>query len=260
MFNPCDDGDPCTLDECDPVEGCSTTVVSGVSCDDGELCTEDDTCTDGSCSGTPVICDDGNGCTADSCDPQTGCLFVDTNLGCDDGNACTVGDQCNKGECVSGQGAVCDDGNACTNDACDPLNGCLHTPHDGGCSDGSACTLDDQCVEGTCQSGSPASCDDGNLCTADSCDPVVGCVNAANQISCDDGNLCSVGDVCSNGSCEGKTPLCVRMVAPVQTIPATRKLAVFLPPWMCHVMTEIHVRPTISATRAFAKGRGAELQ
>ena len=42
----CDDSDVCTIDSCDPIDGCSNTAIS---------------------------CDDSDVCTADACDPITGC-------------------------------------------------------------------------------------------------------------------------------------------------------------------------------------------
>jgi hypothetical protein len=44
---PCDDGDACTVDSCDPAVG--------------------------TCTHSPASCDDGNACTVDSCDPVGGC-------------------------------------------------------------------------------------------------------------------------------------------------------------------------------------------
>lgn len=43
-------------------------------------------------------------------------------------------------------------------------------------------------------------CDDGNVCTTDSCDPVKGCLHAANVLACDDGNPATV-DACKGGVC-----------------------------------------------------------
>ena len=60
----CDDGDPCTIDGCDPAAGCSHADVAcpatcglgddGVRCSDGTACTVDDTCAGGNCVGTPL--------------------------------------------------------------------------------------------------------------------------------------------------------------------------------------------------------------
>ena len=45
----------------------------------------------------------------------------------------------------------------------------------GECDDGDPCTVDENCVEGTCQPGQPAECDDYNICSTDSCIPLEGC-------------------------------------------------------------------------------------
>src|SRR5439155_862470 len=47
---PCDDGNPCTDDSCDPTAGCVHTNNTG-PCDDGNPCTTSDTCQSGTCVG-----------------------------------------------------------------------------------------------------------------------------------------------------------------------------------------------------------------
>jgi hypothetical protein len=70
---------------------------------------------------------------------------------CNDGTACTSGDVCSGGTC-GGTPIPCNDSNACNgNETCDPVLGC--------------------------QAGATPNCNDGDECTADSCDPDVGCVN-----------------------------------------------------------------------------------
>ena len=61
----CDDGDPCTIDSCDPATGCVNTPID---CSDGIDCTIDE-CVRGECVNTPddAFCDDGNVCTDDIC-------------------------------------------------------------------------------------------------------------------------------------------------------------------------------------------------
>lgn len=72
----------------------------------------------------------------------------------------------------------CDDGNTAGGDCCSPT--CQLDPDDTPCSDGTACTEVDVCVDGACVGASPVSCDDGNLCTHDTCDPASGaCVHDA---------------------------------------------------------------------------------
>jgi len=45
-------------------------------------------------------------------------------------------------------------------------------------------------------------CDDDNVCTDDSCDPDVGCLNIPNIGACDDGDDCTEGEHCEAGVCE----------------------------------------------------------
>ena len=187
----CSDNNPCTVDSCDPNTGCVfIDVSSGTACDDGNACTTVDVCNNGSCIGTPIACSDNNPCTVDSCDPDTGCVFIDVSSGtaCDDGNACTTGDVCNNGSCVAGSPIVCSDNNPCTTDSCDPNTGCVFIYVSSGtaCDDGNACTTDDVCNNGSC-SGTAINCNDGDPCTLDSCDGS-GCKNTPQSGTdyCDD--------------------------------------------------------------------------
>ena len=63
----CDDGNPCTIDDC-VGELCEYSNDDGAPCDDGDLCTAPDTCSGGACQpGTAVTCTVGQ-----SCDPNSG--------------------------------------------------------------------------------------------------------------------------------------------------------------------------------------------
>ena len=198
----CDDNNPCTIDFCDPLMGCDTSIPTSVTaCDDGDVCTENDVCQAGNCvPGVPITCDDGNECTTDTCDAVEGCQFVANTNPCEDGNACTTGDTCDQGACVPGGPTDCDDENDCTADSCVPSIGCVGTTLEGAaCDDGDACTSGDTHLLRRwriCESTTPVSCDDGNPCTDDSCDPTSGCVNAPNTEACDDGSDCTEGDSC----------------------------------------------------------------
>jgi hypothetical protein len=44
------------------------------------------------------------------------------------------------------------------------------------CPDGDVCNGDEFCVGFVCSPGLPMDCDDDDICTADSCDPVEGCM------------------------------------------------------------------------------------
>jgi hypothetical protein len=140
----CDDGNVCTDDICDPVEGC---VQTPRSCDDRDACTADACNPSSGCTHAPLGCDDGNACTDDGCNPASGCTHVDNTASCDDSNACTVADVCSGGAC-SGAPRSCDDGNACTDDGCNPASGCTNVNNTIPCNDGNACTVGDVCGAG----------------------------------------------------------------------------------------------------------------
>ncbi len=199
-------------DQCHTAGTCNPTtgecfyppVADGTPCDDGSACTQTDTCSNGTCAGTPLDCNDGNPCTTDSCDPQSGCVYTNNSEACSDGDACTENDTCSNGACA-GTPVSCDDGNACTTDACDHQTGCTHLAVT--CSDDNVCNGIETCDPQTgCQPGTPLDCNDGNPCTDDSCDPQNGCQHVNNSAACSDGNACTENDTCSNGACAG-TPV-----------------------------------------------------
>src|SRR5207237_5978898 len=97
-------------------------------------CTSGDTCSAGSCAGTP------------------------NTLPCDDGNACTTADTCAGGVCVGGPPLNCNDANVCTTDSCDPATGCVNAPNTLPCNDGNACTTADACAGRACVGGPPPVC------------------------------------------------------------------------------------------------------
>lgn len=103
-------------------------------------------------------------------------------------------DRCQPGAACTAAG--CDDGNPCTADACDAGGQCTHAAVADGtfCRDADHCNGAERCQAGACVAGPPPVCDDGDPCTADSCDPALGCghlVDVACQqaefrCSCDD--------------------------------------------------------------------------
>jgi hypothetical protein len=100
----CDDSNVCTTDACSGTSGCVYTNNTA-PCTDNDACTTGDVCGSGSCQpGAPVDCNDNNVCTDDSCNPATGCVYVNNSVACDDGNACTTSDTCNGGSCVGADG------------------------------------------------------------------------------------------------------------------------------------------------------------
>ena len=261
----CDDQDACTDDAC--VAGACVHAHNTAPCQDGDGCTENDLCADGACVGGPKMtcapanacedpwcvgdpsglfgycetapkqCYDGNVCTTDTCDLDSGCVFVPL-VG---GEACTNGVGLD-GVCAQllpddppfcfvfcTQGTDCDDQNACTDDTCDPMYGsCVNPPNTASCDDGDACTTGDVCSVGECigqhmicddgnactgdycaggvcvNEPGAVSCDDSNPCTDDACAPATGeCGFTPNTASCDDEDACTTGDVCSGGACAG---------------------------------------------------------
>ena len=204
----CDDGNPCTDDSCDPAAGCQSSA-NEAPCDDGNACTLDDTCNAGGCAGVAVDCEDGNLCTNDSCDPASGCVGEPSGGPCDDGNPCTSSDACIADSC-EGIPQVCDDDNPCTDDSCDPASGeCAFATNEASCDDGDACTINDECAEGTCGAGGTLNCVDGDPCTTDTCNPVTGCNNTpATGPGCDDGDACTTEDTCAAGVCAGSPVKC----------------------------------------------------
>ncbi|MBM4387749.1 MAG: hypothetical protein FJ088_08425, partial [Deltaproteobacteria bacterium] len=99
----CDDADDCTIQECDPQNGCMYTYTQGGnSCNDYDLCTENTVCDNmGYCGGgNAVTCpDDNNDCTTDACDPLAGCSYEPAP----DFTACSEADPygtCLGGKCV----------------------------------------------------------------------------------------------------------------------------------------------------------------
>ncbi len=158
----CDDGDPCTIDQC---------VNGGCQHDSVDPCCGDGSCTGSeSCDNCPQDCfclGCGNGvCEAneDFCDcpedcESTGCC---SDTDCENDDLCTI-DSCIEGECTSAM-VVCDDGDACTVGECEG-GSCVHTALT--CNDDDPCTLDD-CGAGECVF-TTMECDDGDACTIDEC-------------------------------------------------------------------------------------------
>ncbi len=208
----CSDGDVCTGDTCDPVDGACGHPLNTAPCDDGDACTPADACADGACvPGAAQNCDDANVCTDDACDPQTGLCSHKAPISkqatpCDDGDVCTVTDLCGEGKCAPGAALDCDDGDVCTDDTCDAADGCGHPFNSAPCSDAQQCLLG-TCADGSCVPGVESGCDDGNPCTTDTCKGNVGCDHAAvaDGVICKDGTKCVTDSLCGQGKCADGT-------------------------------------------------------
>jgi hypothetical protein len=156
---------------------CSCRCTDDAQCDDQNACNGRETCQDSICvPGVPLDCNDHNVCTRD-CDPAVGCVNapVEDGTPCSDGTKCTDPDTCQQGSCVPGPPVV--DGTSC--------------------SDGNKCTVLDTCQGGACVGGPTRDCSDDNPCTADSCDPDLGC----RHTTLPDGTACASGKTCRAGVC-----------------------------------------------------------
>ena len=194
----CDDGDACTEDSCDPVEGCLHLPTTGGGCDDGNPCTEETVCIEGECTSGQSVCE----CEVDAdCPPNEDLCLGETF--------------CNKGvfpftcgiapntqvECAQ------PDTSGCTTAVCQPETGecvtVLTSETGDPCDDGNACTTGEVCVGTECKWGAAISCEDNNPCTGDACDPALGCIYPSMDAPCDDQNGCTQDDACMNGQCLG---------------------------------------------------------
>lgn len=85
----CDDGVPCTFDQCDPTLHVCTHTLSDSICQDGVFCTGDKRCTLSGCVTTPRNCDDGIACTDDTCDEASkSCKHTPDDSKCPISQAC----------------------------------------------------------------------------------------------------------------------------------------------------------------------------
>ena len=220
-----EDGDLCTIEECDGLGNCvfvGNVFCPGSTgpCDAGSVCNS----MTGACDylpdppgGTP--CDsDGNQCTIDQCDGMGSCVFVG-NVTCQAAvPPCEAGEMCNPatGMCVAQPdpplSTPCEaDGNFCTIDHCNGFGSCVFLSDVTCQSPVPPCEAGEVCIPSTgmCQALPDApfgsSCeDDGNFCTIEICNGTGDCIFQANVICADPIPPCEAGEMCnpSTGFCE----------------------------------------------------------
>ncbi len=228
----CDDGQPCTRDECTASSGCVFLADDSLPCDDGLACSTDDRCSGGQCVATDCGCESDADCAelaapckAVSCMGGE-CVVVpdggQDGSACDDGDPCTVGDSCAAGECA-GTAMDCSElDDACHEGACQD-GSCAAVALSGiPCDDEDPCTAEDTCDAGgacggtwdpvACTCASDADCTSLNgPCSVGQCDlEAANCVAAPTvDAPCDDGDACTHGDLCdAGGACAGTPYVC----------------------------------------------------
>lgn len=220
----CDDGNPCTGPDVCEDGACTTTQGECPPCtgdedcealEDNNLCNGTLHCVDSECvtdEATLVDCTSipHGPCEVGICVAELGACALEDKP---DGTACNPASPCQQpGYCASGKckGApvLCEDENPCTSDVCDTAVGCVFNPLFGeSCDDGSACTAEDECVDGQCTGEAVIACDDSNPCTDEVCDAATGeCAFVDNAAPCDDGSACTVEDTCTEGACVSGAP------------------------------------------------------
>ena len=215
----CDDGDPCTHNDCIVSVGGGVSFCSYPRKDNGEPC-DGGVCFYGYCmrplfcergdadeNGSDDDCEDGSPCTQNTCDPFGG---ICNTLIFDDGTPCVEGQGglCRRGVCLPDLciDRDCDDGNSCTGDPDTGEDICI-SPY-GICSspalpDGTPCENNGECgFGGICIPGIECvrdiDCNDNRSCTADTCDN-----GACNFTNLPNGTPCENNGQCLLGSCIG---------------------------------------------------------
>jgi hypothetical protein len=181
-------------------------------CDDGNPCTADD-CSGSHCLHTPLpeetLCASGSGwpqgiCRAGVCE-DVECV---ADADCVDGDVCDGVAFCEGYTCVNGPPPECPADTACRYSGCSPDGGCWTSARADGtpCDDGRIDTSDDQCVAGECVGTTwepecrlDADCSDGVFCNGEElCDAAGAC--QAGVHPCGAGETCDeVADTCVAG-------------------------------------------------------------
>jgi len=200
-----DDLVACTVDGCVENLMAASHEPSDILCDDGNWCNGSETCDveSGCLPGVPQPLDDGVGCTVDTCDEDSDAINHSANAAlCDDGVFCNGPEGCDPANgCVAGSVPVIDDDIECTADACDEEDDVVvHTPVHDLCTDNEWCT-DDVCVvgQGCTNPQNAIACDDLDPCTLD--DECLGGSCVGIPKTCNDNLWCNGIEYCDNGDC-----------------------------------------------------------
>ena len=173
----------CRIGQCnEAVNQCiPAPAPDGITCDDGAFCTVGNTCSAGSCIGTPRNCDGvANSCNTGRCDESADACVqqpVSDGTACPDTLFCTVMEVCVAGACNTQPRDCSPLADQCNAGVCNETVGaCLADPVADGtsCDDGAFCTVGDACMAGTC-GGGPRDCSPatmGDMCLDAMCSEV----------------------------------------------------------------------------------------
>ncbi len=156
----CDDGDQCTADACDTLNGdCTHTPVDdGTACKDDDPCTGNTACKAGKCEYGQWLCE----CSiaADNTDPTLGCAKKSPANKCNGVSSCIIDDTTKQQKCeiLETSKVTCDSSldTDCATYECNPQKGLCEfksKPNNTLCDDGSNCTNGDACFNGECIPG-----------------------------------------------------------------------------------------------------------
>jgi plastocyanin len=235
---PVDDGNACTVEQCNGSAPSSTPASEGASCsgsDGAKVCDGAGVCVE--CNST-ADCVGDDVCDASSCVPGS-CvngtldgLETDIDCGGTECNSCGLGETCAvDDDCAS---TYCDESVLqCATPACDDVvkNGDETDVDCGGacepCGNGSGCLVDGDCSSGYCDpslSCAEPACDDGAK-NADETD--VDCGGSCGP--CADGDSCTLDSECTSGHCVegvcGALNGCTRATATDRTASATLSIS-----------------------------------
>jgi hypothetical protein len=195
----CDDGIPCTTDQCNQAGDACEHLPDDSLCDNDDYCDGEEVCDEvmGCEAGEPVVCNDGVTCTTDQCNEATDqCVFTPVNSACSDSLFCNGVEVCDIEEgCEAGDPPNCNDAFPCTVDMCNEATDmCTHTPDNTVCADGLFCNGNETCNPSTgCVPGIPVPCGDALMCTTDSCnEPTDACVHDFSTCICGDTEITGV--------------------------------------------------------------------
>ncbi|MHC4697392.1 MAG: right-handed parallel beta-helix repeat-containing protein, partial [Planctomycetota bacterium] len=215
----CDDGNPCTADECVLVGDhrvCQNP--SSTECDDGVYCNGPDFCSGGICSvhaGNPCPGPDGDSDCSETCNELANdCTANDPNgSACNDGVYCNGTDTCSGGGCSQHAGNPCpgpDGDNDCSETCDESADNCkADDPNNSACDDGLWCTGSDTCTSGNCllHAGNPCPGPDGDGDCSETCNESANncTANDPDYSACADGLWCNGTDTCFGGNCAQHT-------------------------------------------------------